>query len=272
MKKAVLLLMILLCFASDGLAAPLVWQRSEPDAVSLATRQGKLILLIAGRKGCGNCKVMKEKVCEYPAVKSLIKKHFIPWYCDIDSCFEWLAYNSGLKKLTLPMICCIDPTKYRHLDRSVGLQTSKAFYSRLKKISAAFKRNNGKGRVTAPAFEETEPADCSGVPGGDAYIDDCEKCVAGTTGLTPCSKAECSIFGKVTDADTGIPIEDTSVEVKSNNDTYRARTNGSGSYSIEKIRCGMYKLEISKEDYHPFSDDNFDIKGHILFNIPLKPY
>ncbi len=142
MKKVILLLIIVLYFASDGLSASLIWQKSESDAISLATKQGKLILLIAGREGCGNCKVMKETVCESasPAVKSLIEKHFILWYCDIDSCFEWYAYNTGLKKLTLPMICCIDPLELRNLDRSVGLQSPEEFYSRLKKIASAFKK------------------------------------------------------------------------------------------------------------------------------------
>ncbi|MDM8549348.1 carboxypeptidase regulatory-like domain-containing protein [Desulfobacterales bacterium HSG2] len=270
MKKVVLLLIIVLYFASDGLAAPLIWQRSEPDAISLATRQGKLILLIAGRKGCGNCKVMKEKVCESPAVKSLIRKHFIPWYCDIDSCFEWFAYNSGLKKLTLPMICCIDPLEFRHLDRTVGFQSPKEFYSRLKKIVSAFNRNNGKGRgETYPAFEAQK--DCSGVPGGSAYTDDCGNCVAGSTGLHPCSKAECSIFGKVTDARTEFPVEGASVEVKNDMNSYRARTDGRGSYSIENIGCSTYKLKISKENYNPFWDNNFEINGHISFSIPLHP-
>ena len=33
---------------------------------------------------------------------------------------------------------------------------------------------------------EPEVVDCAGVPGGEAYYDNCEQCVGGTTGLEPC--------------------------------------------------------------------------------------
>ncbi len=116
----------------------LIWQTSKADAISLAKSEGKQILFLAGRETCGNCQQMRYTVCESasPAIKELIEENFIPWFCNVDSETDWYLYADGLDSFTLPLICCIDPDNPdNYIDRTVGIQTSEEFYTRLRNIS-----------------------------------------------------------------------------------------------------------------------------------------
>jgi len=120
--------------SSISQAQPLTWIDSQDQALSLATNQGKMILLLAGRPGCANCDSMHDTVCESvtPPVKALIQEGYVPWYCDIDNSNEWRTYGADLTSFTLPMICIINPTNAAvYVDRSFNIQPAKTFYPRL---------------------------------------------------------------------------------------------------------------------------------------------
>jgi hypothetical protein len=119
---------------SHAFADNLVWQTSRATAVSMATTQGKHILLFAGRESCSNCQYMKYTACEStsPAIKDLIEKSFIPWFSDVDNSTEWGVYADGLGGFALPLICVIDlQDSDSYLDRTTGVQDLQVFYSRL---------------------------------------------------------------------------------------------------------------------------------------------
>jgi hypothetical protein len=115
-------------------AENLVWQTSKATAVSMATAQGKHVLLFAGRETCSNCQYMKYTACEStsPAIKDLIENSFVPWFSDVDNSTDWYDYADGLGGFSLPLICVIDPNDSdNYLDRTTGVQDLQVFYSRL---------------------------------------------------------------------------------------------------------------------------------------------
>jgi hypothetical protein len=119
---------------SLGQAQPLTWIDSRDQALSLATNQGKMILLLAGRPGCAECDYMHDTVCESvtPPVKALIQEGYVPWYCNLDNSNDWKPYGADLASFTLPMICIINPTNAAvYVDRSFNIQLAMTFYSRL---------------------------------------------------------------------------------------------------------------------------------------------
>lgn len=65
-------------------------------------------------------------------IKELIQKHYIPWYCDVDTSTEWYAYASGLGSFILPLIAVIDPAAPNtYLSRTTGIQSPTDFYAKL---------------------------------------------------------------------------------------------------------------------------------------------
>ncbi|MCP4110302.1 MAG: choice-of-anchor D domain-containing protein [Desulfobacteraceae bacterium] len=135
MKKLIAFVICLSCFTANAMTATsLVWQTSKADAVSVAEKEGKKILMLAGRETCGNCRYMKNTVFESasPPIKSMIQGNFVPWFCDVDSSTEYQTYESGLGSYYLPLVCGIDPDDIdNYMDRTTGTQTPEEFYSRL---------------------------------------------------------------------------------------------------------------------------------------------
>jgi len=144
-------LLILPCIflsAAITYGAPLNWLKSKAQALSIAKREGKIILLIAGRDICGNTRRM-QNICETDIpVRALIDQHFIPWYCDMDSSKEWYTYAQGFSgSFDLPLICCINPSNNsKFLDRSTGKQTATDFLSRLQSIIKGLPKSKKKSR------------------------------------------------------------------------------------------------------------------------------
>jgi hypothetical protein len=117
--------------------APLNWCKSKAQALSIAQREGKTILLIAGRDICGNTRRM-QNICETDiSVHTLIEQRFVPWYCNSDFSKEWYKYAQGLSgSFDLPLICCINPSNTSiFLDRSTGKQNAEDFLHRLQSIT-----------------------------------------------------------------------------------------------------------------------------------------
>lgn len=116
------------------LAGTLNWIDSRDEAIMQAQRDGKKILLIAGRNDCAECDYMHNLVCEStnPPVRLLIESEYVPWFCNIDFGDDWKPYAVGLTSFPLPLICTIHPTNTAtYMDRSVGIQTPVTFHRRL---------------------------------------------------------------------------------------------------------------------------------------------
>ena len=106
--------------------AKLIWLKTLAEATAAAKAQEKKILLIGGRENCSQTTWTRDNACEYsdPPVRQLIDKYLIPWYCDVDSCFEGERYLQGTGSYDFPNLAVIDPA-----------DTSKAIKQRTKPIS-----------------------------------------------------------------------------------------------------------------------------------------
>lgn len=128
-----------LLFAMAGLAAavpargdPIEWCESRAAAVELALNSGRLILLLAGRETCSNCRYMKYAVCETNSVRAILDTDYVCWFCPVDTSTEENPYTGGLGSYTLPLICVIDPgDPLAYLDRTTGIQYEPTFVPRL---------------------------------------------------------------------------------------------------------------------------------------------
>jgi uncharacterized repeat protein (TIGR01451 family) len=116
-------------------AQTLTWLRNKDDAMAAARAEGKLVLLLAGRDTCSNCKTMKNTVAESqnPPIKELLQQHFILWYSIVDTSSEYTKYDDGLRGgWGLPLICVINPNNPDgFLSRSTGVQQAPVFYQRI---------------------------------------------------------------------------------------------------------------------------------------------
>lgn len=91
-----------------SLGDTLTWYQSQIDAVN-AVQGDMRILLLAGRRDESNTLYMRDTVLRDPRVTELVKDHFVAWFCDVHASQEWLTYSEGLRHVTMPLICCIDP-------------------------------------------------------------------------------------------------------------------------------------------------------------------
>lgn len=64
-------------------------------------------------------------------------------------------------------------------------------------------------------------------------------------GLTPIPPPVANLYGVVTDAETGLPLEGVKVTI----DGLIAYTNASGAYGFEGLTPGTYTIEFSKDGY-----------------------
>ncbi|HOW65479.1 MAG TPA: thioredoxin family protein [Candidatus Paceibacterota bacterium] len=133
--RAILILTFIYGLQLPANAQTLNWIRNKEDAMATAKAEGKLVLMLAGRDTCSNCKTMKNTVAETanPPIKELLLEHFILWYSVVDTSPDYKDYDDGLRAgWGLPLICVINPNNpAAFLSRSTGVQQAAAFYPRL---------------------------------------------------------------------------------------------------------------------------------------------
>jgi hypothetical protein len=118
---------------STGHGYAIDWASTREEAVARATSSGKLILLLAGRETCGNCRYMKYTVCESATVLPVLDGGYVCWFCPVDTSTEWYSYAGGLGTISLPLICVIDPGEpLAYLDRTTGTFPEAEFQVRVR--------------------------------------------------------------------------------------------------------------------------------------------
>lgn len=134
------LLTCTMLLALPGRSQSLVWSNTLADARTAALRDGKMILLVAGRPDCGSCDFMELTVCESATVRPIIDEVYVPWYSNIDFYQDFMPYESGLDQgYTLPLICMIDPrTTNAWLRRLEGPFTVNSFASHLRTAATLY--------------------------------------------------------------------------------------------------------------------------------------
>ncbi len=135
LTRIVILGFLALNLCATAQAQTLNWIRNKADVMAAAKSEGKLVLLLAGRDTCSNCRTMKNTVSESqnPPIKALLQQNFILWYSIVDSSPDYRQYIAGMPaSWSLPLICVIDPNKpNEYLSRSTGIQKADTFYQRL---------------------------------------------------------------------------------------------------------------------------------------------
>ncbi len=115
-------------------------------------------------------------------------------------------------------------------------------------VATPYSANKGKGnagvaeQVSFYVIDGAAPQDCNGDPGGTAYLDDCNNCVGGNTGISPCTPpAGCGEFIET----NGLVVVEVESVPKPNNDWYEGTgdvndlgvPSPSGSYYMWKENC-----------------------------------
>lgn len=98
--------------------------------------------------------------------------------------------------------------------------------------------------------------DCNGVPGGDAYIDDCGECVGGNTGEIPC---ETVIQGTVA-WEAACGTEDADIEwVGPQSGNTQVSIDQNGHFSLTGIAVGTYDFYLKRDGFLRKRIDNISI-------------
>lgn len=104
--------------AAEIAAEKIVWVQSRNVAISMARAEGKMILMLGGKPGCGMCDHTKNSLSEYSGkdgdIRGTIDRYYVPWYiADMDRSDDWIWYKEGYEGakngLSLPFMGLIDP-------------------------------------------------------------------------------------------------------------------------------------------------------------------
>ncbi|MEN8216648.1 MAG: peptidoglycan DD-metalloendopeptidase family protein [Pseudomonadota bacterium] len=80
----------------------------------------------------------------------------------------------------------------------------------------------------------------------------------------------CSLFGTVTDKDTGNPINKAKVVLKKCK-RCKDKTDNQGYYEINDVECGIYKkLLVKKKGYKVYKEKKIEIEDDIVRDVQLK--
>ncbi len=109
--------------------ADLVWYRRKTEALAAAKAASKRILLLNGRDTCGSTMNVKNRVCEQPRVKKILRRDYVLWYNDCDEHYmDVWAYRSDLSMYALPLLCVLDPyNDSTYIVRSTGSKSEDSF-------------------------------------------------------------------------------------------------------------------------------------------------
>jgi hypothetical protein len=94
-----------------------------------------------------------------------------------------------------------------------------------------------------------------------------------TAGLDIIFGPLCSLCGRVTDMDTGIPIHKAKVRLRRTKETtpHRTKTDENGGYVLDHIKCGTYRqLRVKKKEYETYKERRLDIDCPLVRDVELK--
>ena len=83
----------------------------------------------------------------------------------------------------------------------------------------------------------------------------------------------CSLCGRVTDMDTGLPIHKAKVRLRRTKESepYRTKTDQNGDYALDDIKCGTYqRLKVKKNAYEAYKERRLDIDCPLVRDVELQ--
>ena len=109
------------------------WRTSASSAFSEAKSAGKLILMICGRKTCGNTMGTRDYTCEEPEVRAVLDG-YVPWFCNCDTQQDdFWQYITDKGAFALSLVCVINPSvPNKYVGRSFGYMDPSRMLSFLK--------------------------------------------------------------------------------------------------------------------------------------------
>ncbi len=129
MKRAVLTLLVMtFLFAAD-----FDWFTNYQEALKVAQKRNKPIMLMISQKNCNMCEYMDEVTFENDDVVDFIEVSFIPLKLGIKD-----AQKLGLKAYGTPTFYFLDKSGKRLTRALVGAATPKVFLEKIKEIKEQY--------------------------------------------------------------------------------------------------------------------------------------
>lgn len=116
---------------SSSLFADITWLDYD-DAIELAEKNNKIVMVLLSREGCSACEYMKDVALKNKDVSEYIQKHFIAVEVDIQQDF----IPEGLSYFGTPTFHFLDKNE-KKLDRINGGKNSKSFMEYIQKVKTA---------------------------------------------------------------------------------------------------------------------------------------
>ncbi len=129
MKRLLLFLLLI----SGLVAADFDWTRDLSQALTLAKKEHKPIMVMISQKKCGMCEYMEEVTFEDESVVDFIESNFIPLKLMIDE-----AKKVGFKAYGTPTFYFLDSSGKKLTRALVGAATPKVFLEKIKEIKARY--------------------------------------------------------------------------------------------------------------------------------------
>ena len=126
-------LMLTFLFALSLFAADFDWVTNYQQALNLAKKRNKPIMVMISQKNCNMCEYMDEVTFENDDVVSFVEVSFIPLKLTLDE-----AKQVGLKAYGTPTFYFLDKNGKKLTRALVGAATPKVFLEKIKEIKAKY--------------------------------------------------------------------------------------------------------------------------------------
>ena len=128
MKKLILIFTLLTTLLSAG---EIKWVEDYDDAIEMAQKNNKVVMVMLSREGCPACEYMEDIVFTNDEVLKILNKDFIPVHIDIYKGFV----PDGLTYIGTPTFHFVNKNE-KIIDTLVGGKNSKTFMEKLSAVIA----------------------------------------------------------------------------------------------------------------------------------------
>ena len=122
-----------LLFALALFGADFDWIQNYKEALNLAKKQNRPIMVMISQKNCSMCEYMEEVTFENEDVVDFVEANFIPLKLSIAK-----AKEIGLKAYGTPTFYFLDPDGKKFTRALVGAAVPKVFLEKIKEIKANY--------------------------------------------------------------------------------------------------------------------------------------
>lgn len=135
------------------------WFTDKRSAMAQARREGKLVLMVAGRDTCGVTNHMRKQVIQQADVQAVLRDKFVLWYSNVDHASDYQTYLRGVSgSFRLPVMAVIAPQdSERYIDRSFGSEKKDVFANWLRGFSTTHSSPQARPPIAVPPRNDGTP-------------------------------------------------------------------------------------------------------------------